>query len=64
VFHNPLLEEPPTGAATVSEQRQYNALVARAEQACLDCPLIERCLYAAVSSTTDVAGYVGGTHAG
>jgi hypothetical protein len=60
VFHNPLLEEPPTGAATVSEQRQYNALVARAEQACLDCPLIERCLYAAVVQH-DVAGYVGGT---
>ena len=60
VFQSPLLEEPPAGDATVADHRQYNALIARAEQACLDCPLIERCLYAAVVEH-DVAGYVGGT---
>ena len=41
-------------------RRRYSALVAQAEQACLDCPLIERCLYAAVVEH-DVAGYAGGT---
>jgi transcription factor WhiB/sigma-70-like protein len=60
VFQNPLLEEPPAGRAGVAERRQYNALVARAEQTCRDCPLIERCLYAAVVQH-DVAGFVGGT---
>ena len=60
VFQNPLLEEPPASDATVAERRQHNTLVAQAQQACLDCPLIERCLYAAVVQH-DVAGYVGGT---
>ena len=60
VFQNPLLEEPPSRDAGVPERRQYNTLVAQAEQTCRDCPLIERCLYAAVVQH-DVAGYVGGT---
>ncbi|HZB48244.1 MAG TPA: WhiB family transcriptional regulator, partial [Mycobacteriales bacterium] len=46
--------------AGVPQLRQYNRLVAQAEQTCLDCPLIERCLYTAVVQH-DVAGYVGGT---
>ena len=60
VFQNPLLEEPPTHDAGVPARRQYNTLVAQAEQTCLDCPLLARCLYAAVVEH-DVAGYVGGT---
>ncbi len=60
VFQHPLLEEPLAGDAPIAVRRQYQALVAQAEQACLDCPLIESCLYAAVVEH-DVAGYVGGT---
>lgn len=60
VFQHPLLEEPPAGNATASVRRRYAGLVAQAEQACSGCPLIERCLYAAVVEH-DVAGYVGGT---
>ena len=60
VFQNPLLEEPPASGAPVPQRRRYSTLIARAEQACQDCPLIERCLYAAVVRH-DVAGYVGGT---
>ena len=60
VFQDPLLEEPLGSDAPDATRRRYNALVAQAEQACLACPLIERCLYAAVVQH-DVAGYVGGT---
>ena len=60
VFQSPLLEEPMSSDATVSTRRQYQALVAQAERICLDCPLLARCLYAAVVEH-DVAGYVGGT---
>ena len=60
VFQNPLLEEPIGSDAGVAVRREYAALVASAEEACFDCPLIERCLYAAVVEH-DVAGYVGGT---
>ena len=60
VFQSPLLEEPMSSDATVSTHRQYEALVAQAEQTCFDCPLLARCLYAAVVEH-DVAGYVGGT---
>jgi len=60
VFQNPLLEEPLASDPPAAVRRQYQALVAQAEQACRDCPLIERCLYAAVVQH-DVAGYVGGT---
>jgi len=60
VFQNPLLDEPPASDAGVPQRRQYNRLVAQAEQTCLDCPLIEGCLYTAVVQH-DVAGYVGGT---
>ena len=60
VFQHPLLEEPPASNATVSARRRYAGLVAQAEPACSGCPLIERCLYAAVVEH-DVAGYVGGT---
>lgn len=60
VFQHPLLEEPLAGNATASVRRRYAGLAAQAEQACSGCPLIERCLYAAVVEH-DVAGYVGGT---
>jgi hypothetical protein len=60
VFQNPLLEEPMSSDAPVATRRQYQALVAQAEQTCLDCPLLARCLYAAVVDH-DVAGYVGAT---
>lgn len=60
VFQNPLLEEPMGSDADGPMRRQYQALVARAEEACRDCPLIQSCLYAAVVQH-DVAGYVAGT---
>ena len=60
VFQSPLLEEPLSSDAPAALRRQYQALVARAEEACSDCPLIARCLYAAVVEH-DVAGYVAGT---
>jgi hypothetical protein len=62
VFQHPLLEEPLASDATAAVRRRYQALVASAEQACQDCPLIEQCLYAAVVRY-DVAGYVAGTTA-
>jgi Transcription factor WhiB len=60
VFQSPLLEEPMSSDATVATRRQYQVLVAQAEQTCLDCQLLAGCLYAAVVEH-DVAGYVGGT---
>ena len=60
VFQHPLLEEPSSGDLTVAMRREYQALVAQAEETCSDCPLLERCLYAAVVEH-DVAGYVAGT---
>jgi hypothetical protein len=60
VFQDPLLEEPMGADAGVPARRQYQALVAQAQTACVDCPVLERCLYAAVVEH-DVAGYVGGT---
>ena len=60
VFQDPLLEEPPAGNAPAAVRSRYALLVAKAQQACASCPMIEDCLYAAVVRH-DVAGYVGGT---
>ncbi|MGI5951340.1 MAG: WhiB family transcriptional regulator [Brooklawnia sp.] len=55
----PLLEEPAR-AQTKAERRQQAVLERRAEQLCLDCPLMVDCLYRAVVNH-EVAGYCAGT---
>jgi Transcription factor WhiB len=60
LFQDPLMEEPPAGNAPAAVRSRYALLVAKAQQACASCPMIEDCLYAAVVRH-DVAGYVGGT---
>ncbi|GAA1391444.1 WhiB family transcriptional regulator [Luteococcus peritonei] len=58
-FQHPLLEEP--GApANARERHEQLMLQRKAERACLECPLLQRCLYRAVVEH-DVAGYVAGT---
>lgn len=59
VFQNPLLEDA-AAPATATQRRQQQLLQARAERACLECPMMQRCLYVAVVEH-DVAGYVAGT---
>jgi AraC-like DNA-binding protein len=62
VFQHPLLEEPPTSAATASERRDHRRLEQHAAESCRRCPLLADCLYDAVVRH-DVAGYAGGTTA-
>ena len=62
VFQHPLLEEPPTSAATASERREHRRLEQHAAESCRRCPLLADCLYEAVVRH-DVAGYAGGTTA-
>ena len=59
LFHDPLLEvqAPPKN---VDERRQLMMMQRKAENLCLDCPLMTRCLYTAVVAH-DVAGFVAGT---
>ena len=60
VFQDQLLEEPlPASAPGVVRRRQL-ALIATAQTACRECPLIIDCLYRAVVEY-DVAGFVAGT---
>ncbi len=59
VFQHPLLEEAAT-PATARERHEQRMLVHQAEQACLDCPLMQHCLYRAVVEH-EVAGFVAGT---
>ncbi len=59
LFLNPLLELSSM-AANAAERRQQAGLARQAEELCLECPLMMRCLYTAVVEH-DVAGYVAGT---
>lgn len=61
VYQHPLVEEG-RAATTAAERREQAQLTARAERACLECPLLTECLYAAVVDH-DVAGIAGGTTA-
>ena len=59
LYQSPLLEEP--SMANGQEARRRQALLTRkAENLCLECPLMAQCLYRAVAKH-DVAGYVAGT---
>ncbi len=60
IFLNPLLEESLPAGATSDTRRRHAQLVARAESACGECPLMVECLYAAVVKH-DVNGFVAGT---
>jgi Transcription factor WhiB len=60
VFQDQLLEEPLPASAPGTVRRRQLALIATAQAACRDCPLIIDCLYRAVAEY-DVAGYVAGT---
>lgn len=59
LFQHPFLED---GAApkNVDERRQQMMMLRKAENLCLDCPLMTQCLYSAVVQH-DVAGFVAGT---
>lgn len=60
LFQHHLLEEPPTSSAPADDRRQYLMLSRKAENLCLECPLMQQCLYNAVVKY-DVAGFVAGT---
>jgi AraC-like DNA-binding protein len=60
LFQDPLLEEPPTASAPVEVRRRHAVLEREADLLCHACPLLEKCLYAAVVHH-DVAGYAAGT---
>ena len=62
LFHDPLLEEPLTSGAPTALRHRQALLVRQAENACVACPLIDECLYRAVTEH-DVAGVAGGTTA-
>lgn len=61
LFHSPLLEEGTT-AVTVDHRRQQLLMIRKAENLCVDCPLMVDCLYRAVVQH-DVAGFCAGTTA-
>lgn len=59
IFQSPLIEDPTL--ATTSEARRRQILMTRkAENLCLNCPMMVECLYQAVVKH-DVAGYAGGS---
>lgn len=59
LFQHPLMEGQAT-PKDVDERRQQMMMQRKAENLCLECPLMTRCLYTAVVEH-DVAGYVAGT---
>lgn len=59
LFQSPLLEEP-AAAQNVDDRRRQAMVQRKAENLCLDCPMMVDCLYRAVVKH-DVAGYVAGT---
>ncbi len=59
LYQSPLLEEPNL-ANTQEARRQQILMTRKAENLCLDCPMMVDCLYQAVVKH-DVAGYAGGT---
>lgn len=59
VYQHPLLEEEVSPTST-EQRRLRSMLVSRATATCMDCPLFEDCLQAAVAEY-DVAGFVAGT---
>lgn len=62
LFQHPLMEEPPNTSAPADDRRQHMMMVRKAENLCLDCPLMVECLYNAVVRF-DVSGFVAGTTA-
>ena len=59
LFQDPMLEDQIT-PKNVDQRRQLMMMQRKAENICLDCPLMTRCLYTAVVEH-DVAGFVAGT---
>lgn len=59
LFQDPLLEDQ-VAPRNVDERRQLMMMQRKAENLCLDCPLMTRCLYTAVVEH-DVAGFAAGT---
>ena len=59
LFQDPMLEDH-VAPKNVDERRQLMMMQRKAENICLDCPLMTRCLYTAVVEH-DVAGFVAGT---
>lgn len=60
LYQHRLLEEPPTGSAPAAQRREHMMLARKAENLCIECPLMQQCLYNAVVKH-DVAGFVAGT---
>ena len=61
LFQDALLEDPST-AQTAAQRRRQLSLQHKAENLCLDCPVLIDCLYRAIVHH-DVAGYCAGTTA-
>ena len=59
LFQHPMMEDQ-VSPKTVTERRQLMMMQRKAENLCLECPLMTRCLYTAVVEH-DVAGFVAGT---
>ena len=59
LFQDPMLEDQ-VAPKNVDQRRQLMMMQRKAENICLDCPLMTRCLYTAVVEH-DVAGFVAGT---
>lgn len=59
LFQDPMLEDQ-VAPKNVDQRRQLMMMQRKAENICLDCPLMTRCLYTAVVEH-DVAGLVAGT---
>ena len=59
LFQNALLDDPAK-AQTAAERRLQASLLHRAENLCLDCPVMVDCLYRAIVQH-DVAGFCAGT---
>ena len=59
LFLHPLFDEPQQ-ALSITQRHQVESMAEMADGLCLECPIMERCLYQAVIQH-DIAGYVAGT---
>ncbi|NNG19729.1 transcription factor WhiB [Naumannella sp. ID2617S] len=62
LYQHPLLEEPPSASAPADQRRQHMMMTRKAENLCVECPIMTQCLYNAVVKY-DVSGFVAGTTA-
>ncbi|MDN5724469.1 MAG: helix-turn-helix domain-containing protein [Propionibacteriales bacterium] len=60
LFQHRLMEDPPTSNAPADERRHYMMMVRKAQNLCAACPLMQSCLYDAITKF-DVDGFAAGT---